>query len=856
MPASYLTELALRAAVNTSKKQGTGDGQPSEDIKNIALNRAKELIHGSSNASTIGSQFNVQAAAIGIAIQGLEIAYVAISKQVDALKNQRLAFDKERQAGIATFVVPNTVEELDFTWEEQAIKFFVELGLRANFSTYFGVQVGTLVQEDAAFYSVLPFYRMSEALGQPVASTNPLDVQRNTISLFFKSALPEAIADIDAGFQASYKFVEFFRSVFENKNYLNNKRAPRFIIMALANLLWNLQHPVDPETGFPLSWDQCIGLCRDVELFLNKLLDAEAAPFLPHLNNEENQLLSFIRKVEIHTKALRAAYAEAQLNELDIASVTNSAHQTLRILDKNVLKLIYKRRNPATSRMEPDDKAAEQLAYTISYLNELLGRNPNLISAFQLFTHHVPQRALMNRPPLTVIDMVIVFCHLNREERARLWNELEKTRIDSAMELQQTLKLFYLKFIRPIKKVSREELGAGVFDRRSEQVAILTAKRLVPLITLVVEDYRVSVDTEETKAKAKTALKEAKVLSGHAHVQQINLQAAAGNGHFQWALSPFVALDRDTEREFDKLPKFQYRMTQITELLDAVSEIVQNYRSFLQHKAFQVFLQKCLANVKKEYGFLDAQIERLDNFVGKDESISRSLQAILRPMMGDLNHSLDNFIQATSNFERVVSAPDFAHQQQNILNNKLNGIHQKFMNLFGENSGIDAFLFAPPEPVPRSPAVVLNPVSGVNANQVAALRHLTQCCYDSLSYISQMGHKGLLLTELLARLDAQPNLSSEQVERFILELVKISASYRPSWFFQAAYGETKSAKVLLKAMKDPKLNIILPISNIIFGEEVDCLHLKDSEIIHRFQVMRHSNEWQESSEEILRVMVV
>ncbi len=378
MPGIYLTELALRAAVNTSKKQVTGDGlSSSNDIKNLALGRVQELINGNSNASNIGSQINLQAAAIALAIQGLEIAYVAISRQLDALKNQRIAFDKERQAAIATFVISNNVEEQDFSSEEQVIKFFVGLGLKSKFASYFGIKVAALSQEDAAFYSVLPFYRMSDALDQPVASTNPLDVQRTAISLFFKSALPEAIADIDAGFQGSSKFVEFFRSLFERKNYLNDKRAPRFIIMALANLLWNLQHPVDPETGFPLSWEQCIGLCRDVELFLNKLLDADAAPFLQKLNNEENQLLSFIRKVEIHTKALRAAYAEAQLNELDIGSVTNSAHRTLRIMDQNVFKLIYKRRNPITNCMEPDETAAEELAYTVSYLNEILRRNPN-----------------------------------------------------------------------------------------------------------------------------------------------------------------------------------------------------------------------------------------------------------------------------------------------------------------------------------------------------------------------------------------------------------------------------------------------------------------------------------------------
>ena len=112
----------------------------------------------------------------------------------------------------------------------------------------------------------------------------------------------------------------------------------------------------------------------------------------------------------------------------------------------------------------------------------------------------------------------------------------------------------------------------------------------------------------------------------------------------------------------------------------------------------------------------------------------------------------------------------------------------------------------------------------------------------------------MLLTELLARIDAQANFTQDQIRRTVVELVKITASYRPTWFFQATYGQTSSAQALLQLMKDPKFNTVLPLSNIVFGVEVDCAHLKDEEIIGRFQSMQRNNQWQESSEDILRLL--
>jgi hypothetical protein len=857
MPSSSVTELALRAAVNTNSRNLSESGGQADAIKGTAMQHAQGGLAG---VSVSGAQ----AEAIAIAVAGVALAYTAISDQLGRLKNQRLDFDKEREAGIATFMIPNNREQRDLSNEEAVIKGFLDLTMRSSsFSKYLGIHSSDLSTDSSGkFYSVLPFYRMSEALGQPLASTRPLDRQRMAINLFFKSALPDAIADIDSSFQTDSKFVAFWVSAYKGKNYLNDRRAPRFIMMGLSNLLWNLQHPVDPDTGFPLSLNQCIEICRNVELSLNQLLNPASPPYLHTISNDENKLMSFMRKLEIYTKTLRAAYVEEQLHELNIDEITNSAHQTLRIMDKSVFELIYKRHNPLSKKDEPDEKAAETLAYMITYLNELLTENGDLIGKIQPIPEWIRPVAGMNNPPQTVIDVLILFCHLPRRELNHLLAQFEHSDIASEIEFAKTLEEFEQKFVKPIKDVSKVELDATAFSPKREEVGILTARRLVPFITLVVEDYRIEVDTPISYRNAKFSQENTadikKIMSGKQQAEFINLSAQKGDEYYNWALSPFT----EGTRELDNLPKYQYRMTQVTKLMDSVSELVKNYRSFLLEKSFQSFLIKCLSRIKAEYAILDRHIMDADNGLAHNERMSRSLQAILRPMTSDLNTSLDAFALATTNFERVVSAPDFTDQQRQLLSSKLGSIADQFLMLFRDDSGLAVFLDAPPittgtdAPVrptiaPTPTSVVHEPVQVVDAKQIFALRKLVQSCYDALSYQSREGRKGLLLRDLLLMIEGGSVTTEREVKHAVMELTRVAATQRETWFFQAAYGQTRSAKVLIAAIKDPSLNGVLPLASIIFGKSTTIQQLDEALILQRLTSLREGNQrWQVPSDEM------
>ncbi|GGI86262.1 hypothetical protein [Legionella impletisoli] len=849
MTFTYLTELALRAAVHTTNKELSSDQNHAEAIKKTALERAQQLVQSHSTSSSMASQFSAQSEAIALAVVGLELAYQAVHKQVELLNNRRLSFDKERQAGIATFLIPSNVEEAAYTHEEAAIKAFNTLAFASPLSPYFGIHTARLEEEKKAdFYSVLPFYRMSEQLEHPVASTQSTDKERNAINLFFQSALPDAISDLDMDFQTDTKFIEFFVSAFEQSNYLNDLRAPRYIMMCLANLLWNLQHPVDPTSGFPLSHDQSVELCRHAELFLNHLLDMDTRPFLQDISNDTNHLISFVRKVEVHVKSLRIAYSEEQLHALNVEDVTNSAHHAVRIMDKSVFKLIYRIDNPTTKRKEPNERAAAELADIIGYLNELLQLNPSLLKQFQNYEYLIPEAALMNKPPITVIDILILFCHLPYFKRDELYEKLKATSCDSALELMETLKRFDTLFVKPIKEISKRELQVTAFHHQYIEVAARTAKRLIPLVTLVIEDFRLEVDTQfsvEQARKPSSAIK----LIGKQQVLAINKMAEAGDGYYQWVISPYISL-ASTVDKFDSLPKHQYRISKMTRLLDSIREIVRKYRDFLLHASFQQFLIKCLNQVQQEFKILGERVQALDTYLAGNEHISRGLQAILRPLTRDLNTSLHAVRTAASSFEQVIAAPDFTEHQKEELAQKIEIVNQQYTDLFTEPTGIEwPFTEATSNPLPTHTDSSVS-LSFIPAKQALALRKLVQQCYDGLSFQSRLGHKGELLRDLLTLIDNQPNFTEEQLKHVILELVRVTASYRPTWFFQAAYGQTRSAQTLIAAIKNPEINRQLPLASLLFGKDINIATLSNEKIILQLKGLREQNHWQESANQI------
>ena len=516
----------------------------------------------------------------------------------------------------------------------------------------------------------------------------------------------------------------------------------------------------------------------------------------------------------------------------------------------------------------------------------------------------LPGGSLMNMPPQTIVDVLIIFCHASGVDRDALLKPLENSKILSDVVFAEQLRKFYQRFIKPIKDVCKDKVHASHFHRRYDEVGRLTASLLVPLITLVLEDYRIEVDTPQSYQVAKASHAGAagpRQLSGKEQVEAINALAKRGDGFYRWQISPFA----EDNVALDVMPQYQYRLTQLTTLLDSVGELISNYRSFLIDPCFQTFLKGCLGKVKEEYNRIARCISAADDSLSHGDKVSRSLQAILGPMLGELTESTSDFELAIRDFERVVSAPDFVDKEQQLLSSKLAAIDKQFTILFDGPSGLQVLLaslikpetssvamavaaavpmapIAPPVPVallpvaqperpiavaidhiehPQPPAerpdavrpapIPQGPIT-VDPLSVAALRNLIIRCHDTLSYQSKLGRKGELLTALLNDIPVDRTFTPSQIKHAVLELVRVTASYNSSLFFHAEYGQSRSAKELIKAIKDIEMNRHLPLSRMLFEEEVEqTKEQTDLQIEDRLKDLRTRHQWQPAVDNML-----
>lgn len=853
-------ELALRAGVLTSVSGHT------DSIRDKALARATQLVMGNISGSDqsritskIAEHSDAICAAMVVIAVGVEALVGFYQDASKAAKEARRRYETERLTTTGSLRVIKSKEEGRLTRHERIIIGFLKLSqadVTGSFKEYLGINKADLPDDQTAIiYTILPYCRMSDHIEKPIAAENKLAQSRTNISLFISSEFPSDIANIDIDFQMDSKTKSLVLSTIEGDDYLEDRRIPRFIMIALANLLWHLQYPVDKETGFPLSTDRCIELCREAKIYLNKLLNPESSPYLINSPKDKYGLTSFMRKVEIEIDRLFLAYQEEKLQELKIRDLKNSAHSVLRIMDQSIFMLIYRRYNPLTQKKELDITFSNELACKVGYLNQILQKNHSLLDYFKAYKWCGPL-FIVNSIPLTVVDVLIIFCTLARGEREKLFKEINEQQVSTAFEFVKTLGLFYTIFVKPIRDVSKQELKPSYFDPKSRAIGFLTAKRLIPLITLVIEDYQIDVNTDSMYTLAEAG-QVTNPMTGKQQAKNINKAAEEGTSSYMWVLSPFITSDEKSAVEIDRLPSYQYRMTQITQLLDSIAELIDNYHSFLLYKKFKDFLLECLVKVSAECRLLKDHILAADQGLSCNEGMSRSLQDIIHPMVGKLMAGLDDFASAAKSFENVVSAPDFIQKQRNLLSTRINNIREQFSALFGPGSAIDDIseeLSIPPSLSETPPGSLLGPVF-VSANQVVALGRLVERCYSGLSLQSRLGHKGVLLKDLLNKFDHQANFTEWQIKQVVLALTSIVASYRQTWFFQAAYGQTRSAKVLIAAINDPVMNELLPLASIIFDKPKGFMPTNEIAIVKRLNDLRQQHTWKEASDHITEVVL-
>lgn len=853
MFSTYLTEIALRKAV---LDLGRSEDASLEQAQASAITHATTLVKSQFDAKQQFAQINLQEVAINLAIQAIRLAWVAMNEQLARLGRARLDFDKERKSGIATFLIPTNKERRDLAYEQSAINAFLEVSQSHDqLFNYLGMKVNTieesLAKVEGVFLSTLPYYKMSDFLAEPLGSKRPSECVRRTISLFFKTQVPKFLGEIDKDFDGDNRVADFFRSSWHRDNFLNDYRGPRIIAMALCNLLWNLQHPVDIETGFALGLDEKISLCRSAGVYINRLLDNDTPPNLSKFDSD-GEFLSFIGQIETYIAELKLAYEDEKLHSLNLEEVVGHAHGTTRILDDNIFKLVYDKPNMAA-----------ELASLINYLNLRLKRDGEILSIFNRVSS---THSLVNHPAVTVMDVLLIFSQLKGSKRRQLLHELSHSGFSGRASFATTLATYSKKFLKPIYQACQKSLGSTFLDDKGEQAQQMTFERILPLVGLACSDYRVEVDTDVSLE----ASKRAKVLghtfkTGQEQINTITRLAYQNSAHehamFSWDLSSYITLTEEVTGKINELPRRQYKLGQLTALLDALQSFISQYKSFLQYPKFKTFVIEALNDIGREFHSLRMLLSELETDINVDTTDNRRLIDTIKTMDKNLLGEIAKFTQVINSLEEKMLAPDFEENIRKEILSRLNDLHERFYDAFGHDEpGLQSFvgsLQGKAEPQAfhlgmddaMEHKILVKPAS---ISQVTRMASLITDCHNALSSSSKAGEKGRMLREIHTRLTRQDHITPEQLKEVAKELARIVCAYRPTFFFQAAYGHTRSANILVNEIIATLHDESFPLSTWLFGDDFQiALQLGTSThtvIYQHLEQLKTQSYWAENAD--------
>ena len=671
MNISYSSEISLRSAIISAKKISDSEESFAENIKRHALNQM-ELVQKAEGLMTgLKASDNVEKLAITAAINGIEIAYEAIKYGLDEAKYKRRQFIEECEKSLATFCIDNHKEMSEFTSQELAIKQFYHLMQNRwpDLIEYCGIHLTENPEhEKFQLFSVLPFYKMSQALPQNNIIASKLDQLRQAIYLFLKTGLP--LEKYYQKFQEASVTVWKISSLFNADNYLNYYRAPRFIITALANLLWNLQHPVDILTGTPLSLSEAISLCYDVEMFLNDLLNPSQYPYLESIDSKNKRATQALLKVETFVKALRRGFDYERLHEINLHEVSKHMHSALKVMSNKLLELIYH-----------DELAAEIVVGQIMVMGALFIQNPLLYTHFY---SELPQKTpdFLNPKPCTVIDVLIIFSHLPPSRRLKLCQNLINTNFEAETQLAYHLREFHQIVLEPFETIAIENLNLSRLNKYEKYQ--LTASYFLPIIFLVMESFAMFRDSrphqQTTDAAELSGLTEdflhiydlEGTLPDKIQCQQILDLASQSHpdNYYHWSISIFLKTKGKTQQNIDNLLIWQNEMRCRTADLDRYTDKIQENRVWLQFPTFQQELIKFLSEIAQLYRQLNEKFCSIESQMQSNSKIHRDEKRVLQPMLDDLEVILESTQKSIGQVSSVISDPEFCDHEKEKFHEK------------------------------------------------------------------------------------------------------------------------------------------------------------------------------------------
>lgn len=656
----YSSEVSLRSAVFNAQKTLEKGENLAEKIKLQALSQMDLVQQAEGLFNGLKQSESLQSAAIHLAVKGIEIAYQAIKDEMTEARFKRKQFVEECETYLAAFTISKHKEYSEFSTEELAVLKFYEIIQKKcpDIVQYFGIHTYESPEfPNEQHFAVLPFYRMSLALQQNGVIANKIDAHRQSIYLFLKTGLP--LEEYYTKFKNYSRTWLQFQSLINAKNYLNHLRAPRFIISALANLLWNLQHPVNTQTGIPLTLSECVSICHQASMFLNELLNSSQFEYLQKIDNSQQHLFQSVSKTELLIKSLQNAFEYDKLHEINLNDISKHMHSALRIMSSKLLELIYQ-----------DELASEKLVGQIMIMGELLMQNHDLYTYFHPLQIHSTPRCT-NKKARTLIDVITLFAHQTPSKRNDICRNLIKTGLESHIQLAYQLKEFHQNFLDQFEGAVMLNFKITQFDPKD--VFKNTARHFIPLIILVMESFTVFRDTRPKKNNSQVTDASIDMTiydlqnTAHDRQQRLNiLDDAASNkeNYYHWSLSKFLESNSSLHESLDELLSHQNAIRLRTQEIDLLAFEISENRILLLQKDYKLQLNTKLEAI---YQFFNALSKEFNDFVLEirdDIKMHRDQKRVLHPMLDELDSTIIAIQKSISLVGSIIKNKKFDERER------------------------------------------------------------------------------------------------------------------------------------------------------------------------------------------------
>lgn len=872
---SAMQEFALRAAVKKTMAVPAGDGKAGLDKMKDALRSVTKT-----DEPTSGQGHAQPNALVGVAVAALAAGYELLDRQHVMAEMDVGYLAKELAAGIATMVVPSS--KLGHSKEVKAIEDLLSMARSFDIPLEdLGIKESDLNGDK--FYSVLPYYKMAGKGTPDKVHPSSLDAARTNISLMLSvdgvTPLKKTEDRILHNRGPLNKLGAPFERLYQGSNYLNDIRAPRLILMSVANLLWNLQHPNNQE-GMPLSLEDSIRLCENASRFLNRLGSPEYSPFVDKLPDARE----FIARAQASLTLLKKGYEHEQETSVKLVDVTDAAHSGIRSLYQNLFGLVYLAKDAHTKKKLPDEMAERTVANHLATIDTFITLDPgllkNLNSALDLskttFLRRIPAAAGMNIPIKTTLDILILLCHLSKDDFIKLANKCDAQpgHGQNHRLFIEEMRTFHNHFVRPVQKKFEDLKLPGEKEFTSVQRA---ARRLVPFLSSVNGDLKHFKTDEVAESHDPAAVKRSNSMKRiHKDLDsQLEISASdkPADAYYRWdILTVDGKLQKSEARDIlSELPKYGYRMSQMTKLIDSIEYMTENYATCLTDETYVKFMVECLRQFKSETKMLNDRIDKMtqtfsDPRQSRDASTS-ILVNVLEPMSAEFKKQAHAIDAASSRISMLLQRDTFISEQETVVKQRFSEIGEQYKALFGTSpllEGVQAKLLGAASPtrasdaqpesaLKRRPAMTrghgsaqepAGPAASMvvsDGNEREELLKLIDTCFNAMSYQSRHGEKGDLLKLLQTKVEGTDPLTKDDVAAMVKHLISVTARYRETYFFQASYGETRSAKALIAAVRDPVVNKALGLSEVLFGDaSADVKGMKDDVLVARLVKLRET----------------